>query len=62
LKKTSVKNIISFLQEKFDYKKWLAPLKNWDLKGISFPCVLVWSWTEAEDREMVPSFSWKCHM
>ena len=50
------------LQEKFNYKKWLEPLKNKDLKGISFPCVLVWSWTEAEDREMVPSFSWKCHM
>jgi len=49
------------LQTKIDFKKWLEPCKNPDLYGISYPCVLIWSWKEVEGK-MLPSFGWKCHM
>ena len=49
------------LQTKLDFKKWLKPVKNNDLYGISYPCVLTWSWKEYEGV-MKPTFGWKCNM
>ena len=54
------KRILS-LQTKIDFKSWLKPVKNPDLYGISYPCVLIWSWKEVEGK-MLPTFGWKCHM
>jgi len=50
-----------FLQIKLDLKRWLEPVKNKDLYGISYPGVLIWSWKEVEGK-MMPTFGWKCNM
>jgi len=61
LYKKKIKTIVYIFQDKLDFKKWLEPVKNKDLYGISYPGVLIWSWKE-QDKKMMPTFGWKCNM